>query len=176
MATDVKKQIAEVFESHAKKNGLDKVTVGAIVTECHISRQAFYYYYQDIVDVARCVMKERLALTWDQGEASEDPRKAVRIFADELVSQFPIISIALNSKLRGEMEMLLIREMKEFFQVVFTRQNCGRGLTKKQIQFQSDLMACGVAAFAIEHCNESSFNAAEFGELLWDMLKRTYGE
>ncbi len=176
MATDVKKQIADIFEIHARKYGLDKVTIGAIVSECHISRQAFYYYYQDIVDVARYVMKEKLQLTWSVGDAAGNPKEAVRIFADELVEQFSVISIMLNSKLRGELELLLISELREFFRIVFTRQNCGRDLTRKQMEFQTDLIACGIAAYAMEHCNERSFDRSEFSELLWDLLRRTYGE
>lgn len=176
MATDVKKQIADIFEIHARKYGLDKVTIGAIVSECHISRQAFYYYYQDIVDVARYVMKEKLKLTWSVGDAAGNPKEAVRIFADELVEQFPVISIMLNSKLRGELELLLISELREFFRVVFTRQNCGRDLTRKQLEYQTDLIACGITAYAMEHCNERSFDSLEFSELLWDLLRRTYGE
>ncbi len=176
MATDVKNQIAETFESFALKSGMDKVTVNSIVTACHISRQAFYYYFQDIIDVARYVMRKRLSITRTLGEEAGDPAKAVKIFSEDLISQFPVISIALNSKFREEMELLLIRELKEFFHTVFTRQSCGRELSVKQLEFQSDLIACGIAAYAIEHCNDRRFDASEFSQQLWDMLKRTYGE
>ncbi len=176
MATDVKQQIADTFVKHAKKTGMDKVTINAIVSECKISRQAFYYYFQDIVDVARYVMRERLRLTFNAGEEEENPQKASRIFAEDVVSQFPVISIALNSKFRGEMELLLIAELKEFFFAVFTRRNCGRDLSRKQLEFQSDFLACGMAAYAMEHCGEPNFDSEEFSKMLWEMLRRTYGE
>ncbi len=176
MVTDVKDRIAEAVERHAKKTGLDKVTVNAVVSECNISRQAFYYYYQDIVDVARYLMREKLKLTQETGENAAGPRAAVKSFAEEFAAQFPVVSIMLNSKLRGEMELLLIGELKEFFYTIFSRQNCGRDLSRKQLDFQSDLLACGLAAYAIEHCNESNFDASVFGELLWDLLKQAYGE
>lgn len=175
MATDVKKQIADTFEKHAKKSGMDKVTINAIVSECKISRQAFYYYFQDIVDVARYMMRERLRLTFNAGEET-NPREASRIFAEDVVSQFPTISIALNSKFRGEMELLLIAELKEFFFAVFTRHNCGRDLSRKQIEFQSDYLACGMAAYAMEHCSEPNFDSKQFSQMLWEMLRHTYGE
>ncbi len=176
MATDVKNQIAETFVKFATKSGIDKVTINAIVTECGISRQAFYYYYQDIVDVARYVMREKLKVTLVAGEEAEDPEKAVRIFAEDIVRQFPVISIMLNSKLRGEMELLLISGLKEFFRTIFNRRNCGRDLDRQQIEFQADFIACGMTAYAMEHCNEARFDSAELSKHLWDMLKRTYGE
>lgn len=176
MATDVKKQIADTFVKHAKKSGMDKVTINAIVSECRISRQAFYYYFQDIVDVARYVLRENLRLTFDAGDEEENPQKALRIFTEEVVEQFPVISIALNSKFRGEMELLLITELKEFFYAVFTHRNCGRDLSRKQLEFQSDFIACGMASYAMEHCGERNFDREEFSRMLWDMLRRTYGE
>lgn len=175
MATDVKNQIAETFERQARKNGIDKVTINAIVSECKISRQAFYYYFQDIVDVARYVMRERLKLTYHAGEDIEDPKIAVQMFSKEMISWFPVISIILNSKLRGEMELLMIRELKDFFHAILYRRNCGRDLNRRQMEFQADIIACGITAYAIEHCNELNFSTDEFSELLWDMLERGYG-
>lgn len=95
-------------------------------------------------------MKESLMLTLKAGEEAVDPKEAVDNFAGEFVKQFPVISIILNSKLRREMELLLIRELKKFFQTVFIRENCGSSLSRMQIDFQSDLIACGMAAYAIE--------------------------
>lgn len=176
MATDVKAQIAETFERHARKAGVDKVTVNAIVKDCNISRQAFYYYYQDIVDVARYVMREGLRMNLDKGMETDSPEEAVRIFAEELVSKFPLISISVNSKLRAEMEMLLIDEFKTFFLAIFAGRECGRGMTRKEKDFHADLLACGVAAYSVEHCNDLHPDAHEFAQLLWGFVGRAYGE
>ncbi len=175
MATDVKKQIAQTFVKRAKKVGMDKVTINAVVTECNISRQAFYYYYQDIVDVARYVIREELNMTLDANE-EEEPQEAVRYFAGQLTSRFPIISMVLNSKFRGEMEQILIGELRSFFQTIFTREECGRQLSRKQLAFQADFIACGLAGYAIEHCNDGAFDKEAFAGMLWDMLSRAYGE
>ncbi len=174
MPTDVKKQIAETFEKHAMRTGIDKVTVNAVVSECGISRQAFYYYFQDIVDVARYLIREKLSLTLDTGGEAEEPKQAVMIFARELVSQFPVISIAMNSKLRAEMEALLVKELKDFFCTIFVRTDLGRGLSRSQIDFRSEIMACGIFGYAIEHCHERDFDAELLGEQLWDLMKHAY--
>lgn len=175
MATDVKNQIAETFVRHARKVGMDKVTINAIVTELHISRQAFYYYYQDIVDVARYVLREGLTEALEVGEKTESPQEAVRIFSERLAEHFPTMAVMLNSKFRNEMEILLIKEMTQFFYTIFSRECIGRGLSRKQIEFQSDFIACGLAAYSIEHCNDLKFDVDEFAQMLWDLLSRTYG-
>lgn len=176
MATDVKKQIADTFERHARKVGMDKVTINAIVKDCNISRQAFYYYYQDIIDVARYVMREGLQMNLDKGMETESPEEAVKIFAEDLVPRFPLISISVNSKLRPEMEMLLIDEFKSFFLAIFSGRDCGRGMTRREKAFHADILACGIAAYSVEHCKDINFDAKEFGDLLWGFVKRAYGE
>lgn len=176
MATGLKQRIAETVEKHALRSGLDKVTVNAVVSECNISRQAFYYYYQDIIDVARYIMKEKLDQAMKTGEEMPDPQAAVRFFAEDLAGQFPVISVILRSRLRGEIELMLIGELKDFFRTIFIRQNCGRELSRKQIEFQADLIACGLVGYAIEHCNDRDFDRADFSEQFWDMLNRTYGK
>lgn len=176
MATDVKRQIAETFENHARRVGVDKVTINAIVKECNISRQAFYYYYQDIVDVARYVMREGLQMNLDKGMETDNPKEAVKIFAEDLVSKLPLISIGMNSRLRPELEMLLIDEFKSFFNAIFAGRECGRGMTRKEKDFHADLLACGVAGYSVEHCNDLHQDSKEFGELLWSFVGKAYGQ
>lgn len=175
MATDVKKQIADVFIKKSRQIGMDKVTISMIVSECGISRQAFYYYFQDILDVARYVMREGLKITYEEGEKARNPKDAVFIFVDDLVRQFPLISIAVNSKLRGKMEILLVNEMKSFFSFILSHMDCGRGLKREQIEFHSDFIACGVVLYSIEHCNDSVFCPENFRDQLWSLLSQVYG-
>lgn len=51
MPIDVKKRIVEAFVKLSKEKNIDKITVKDIVDECGISRQAFYYHFQDILEV-----------------------------------------------------------------------------------------------------------------------------
>ena len=82
----------------------------------------------------------------------------------------------MHSKLREEMELLLITELKSFFHTVFSHRECGRDLSRRQMDYQTDFLSCGVAAYAIEHCGDRAFDTQAFAELLWDCLQRTYGD
>ncbi len=176
MARDVKKQIAEVFINKSRQIGMDKVTISMIVSECGISRQAFYYYFRDIVDVARYVMREELRITYEGGEKAASTKEAVSLFVEEIVRQFPLIYIAINSKLRGEIEILLVKEMKEYFAFLLSHMEYGRGLKADQIEFHADFIACGMVLYTIEHCNDTGFDPDGFKEQLWGFLSRIYPE
>lgn len=175
MATKVKQQIADTMLRLAMKYGIDKVTVNAIVSECGISRQAFYYYYRDIVDVAQYVLEDFLQKVLREGEQTEDPKEGFWIFAEQFVDRLPVVSLTVHSKLRTEIEQILVRSLTEYFRTVFFRQECGRGLSQQQIDFHSDFLACGMTAFAVEHCNDREFDKEQFIQSLWDLVERTYG-
>ncbi|MCR5596380.1 MAG: TetR/AcrR family transcriptional regulator [Lachnospiraceae bacterium] len=176
MATDVKRQIADVLIKKAKTNGLDKVTVSMIVKECGISRQAFYYYYQDIVDVVRYLIREGLKNIYEEGENAHDPREGVSIFVEDIVRQFPLISIAVNSKYRGELEALLVDQMRQFFSFALSHMEYARDLRRDQIEFHADFIACGVVFYTIEHCGDTGFDKESFKKNIWNFLNRVYRE
>ena len=51
MAIDMKKTIAEAASSLLFEKRVKKLTVKDIVEECHITRQAFYYHFEDKFDL-----------------------------------------------------------------------------------------------------------------------------
>lgn len=48
-----KDKIADTLMRLLANKSLDKITVKLLVSECGISRQSFYYYFQDILDVTQ---------------------------------------------------------------------------------------------------------------------------
>ena len=53
MPSDMKARIAREFAELARTKSIDKITVKDIVEACHITRQTFYYHFQDLIDVTR---------------------------------------------------------------------------------------------------------------------------
>ncbi len=48
MANYTQQLIIETFESMVERMPFDKITVTALITECNIGRNTFYYHYEDI--------------------------------------------------------------------------------------------------------------------------------
>lgn len=51
MPVDVKQVIAETFAGLLEHKNVEKITVKELVDACHISRQTFYYHFQDTMEV-----------------------------------------------------------------------------------------------------------------------------
>ena len=62
MPLDVKRMIAEKFAELLEHEKIEKITVKQLVSECNISRQTFYYHFQDIPDLICYMMEQGLSL------------------------------------------------------------------------------------------------------------------
>ena len=60
MPGDMKAKIADTLNEILKHKELDKITVKELVDACNISRQSFYYHFQDIMEVVEWYQDQAL--------------------------------------------------------------------------------------------------------------------
>ena len=82
MAENLKDKIAETFLEMTARKSFDKITIKDLVQECGISRQAFYYHFQDILDVIEWILQEGAKRLLDRCLQAENTRAALRLFKD----------------------------------------------------------------------------------------------
>ena len=58
MPVNMKNVIADTFVSMAKQKPVDKITVKALIEACGVSRQTFYYHFQDIMEVIEWTLEQ----------------------------------------------------------------------------------------------------------------------
>lgn len=73
MPADMKETIAKAAQSLLFEHHVKKLTVKDIVERCHITRQAFYYHFEDIPDLFRWMLEKR---TEQNCSARSCPEKA----------------------------------------------------------------------------------------------------
>ncbi|MBQ3205429.1 MAG: TetR family transcriptional regulator, partial [Peptococcaceae bacterium] len=60
MSKETKQLIAETFVELSRQKSIDKVTVKDVVEACHVSRQTFYYHFQDLDDVMAWTLRQTM--------------------------------------------------------------------------------------------------------------------
>lgn len=85
MPVNMKAMIAETFLTLAGQKNVDKITVKDLVEACGISRQTFYYHFQDIIDVVEWLVERDTQAMLERSLAAGDPREAIRIFVADVV-------------------------------------------------------------------------------------------
>lgn len=84
MAQFTKKAIAESLIKMLNEKPLDKITVKAVVEDCGINRNTFYYHFEDIPTLVKCILDaetEKVLLGTDDIDSWEDGFIAAAQFA-----------------------------------------------------------------------------------------------
>ena len=88
MAIDMKVEIAEAARKLLMEKKVKKLTVKDIVDECHITRQAFYYHFEDIPDMFRWVLEKGAQLIREAG-LGKDGEERLRYFMLMAINALP---------------------------------------------------------------------------------------
>lgn len=108
MPADMKRLIAETFFRMVKHGNIDKITVKALIEECHISRQTFYYHFQDIMDVLEWTVRQKTQQLVEQSLQAEDMRSVLKIFVSDAVERFPMLRKLMESQRRAQIEQIML--------------------------------------------------------------------
>lgn len=79
MPIDMKTVISNTFVSMVKQKGIDKITVKALIEACDISRQTFYYHFQDIMEVIGWSLEQAAKNMLAKSLEADTPEEALGI-------------------------------------------------------------------------------------------------
>lgn len=168
MHGDTKKMIAEQLFRILEHKKLEDVTIKYLVDACGISRQTFYYHFQDIIDVLEWGM--RLAVEQDLAKSlqTQDPRDAIRIFLVRVVRNRDVTRSLLKSKRREEFEQILLHGFYQYLQELFRRKWPNPSLSVADIEVLLDFYTYGLMGLLIKHCQAKELDE----DLLVDQIYR----
>ena len=98
MPVDMKKKIAEAALRLLTEKKARKLTVKDIVEECHITRQSFYYHFEDIPDLLRWVLEQGLERMMEETQAKENGEESIRYFFLMAVNAMPYVRNPITAK------------------------------------------------------------------------------
>ena len=80
MPMDTKQYIADHLNALLKRMQLEDITVKALVEDCQISRQTFYYHFQDLMDVIQWSIHQALDRSLQKSLQAGSLEEAIGIF------------------------------------------------------------------------------------------------
>lgn len=130
MAVDMKESIAQAVKTLLMEKGVRRLTVKEIVEECHITRQAFYYHFEDIPGVIRWSLQREIERTMREAQAQGDGESRLRYLFLMAIPALPYVKKGMESNFRDELERLLEQNVQALFARVCDEeglyQNCTR--------------------------------------------------
>lgn len=118
MPADMKAIIAQAFKELAQQKSIDKITVKSLIESCGISRQTFYYHFQDIMDVISWSLQQASEETLARSIKAGTPREALRLLISDVSENRSMIIRLLDSQRRSEIEALFVRTARGSLQEI----------------------------------------------------------
>lgn len=144
MASDVKKEIAEAARTLLEEKGVKKLTVKDIVEECHITRQTFYYYFENIPELFRWILEEKTEELMRAGFGSGDPEEELRYFFLMAINARGDFQKVMESNYGDELQALLKQHIYQVMERIADEKNlfqdCSRFRMKWILRYHCSAM------------------------------------
>ncbi len=171
MPADRKGQIAEEFMKLAKSRPVDKITVKDIVTACHITRQTFYYHFQDLM-IEWCLQQTMESLV-EQSLSSPDRLQAMRLFVETAVEARELIRKLLASSQREQTERLLVKTTRVYLQEIIDRKELFQNVSRIDMEVALNFYASAIVGTLLEACQKTRVNVEQLAGQLIRLLDGT---
>lgn len=167
---NVKKSISDAFYELSKHSDIDKITVVDLVKACHISRQTFYYHFQDILEVCEWGLKERMQQITLQVISQENAKEAVYVFFQGM-SEYHMYFYKLHYSSRREyLEKELFHQIQSLMQEALKKNIPDHELKQSDLEFILNFYAIGIAEYLTMHVNEE-IDAKQLSDKVYRMMK-----
>ena len=172
MPLNMKSTIANAFMTLSKTKDVDKITVTDLVKACHISRQTFYYHFQDILEViewsVQQVFQEILARRMD----TDAPEDTLRTFIESSSEADVLLKKLLHSQRREQIETIFVNAVRSYLQEVLNRQELKSDLPLADAKIMLDFCTYGIVGLLLENCGKKSLDKEKMANQMVRLISK----
>lgn len=133
MAVDMKESIAEAARKLLFEKNKKKLTVKDIVAECRITRQTFYYHFEDISALLRWTLERDLNQLLQETRAQEDSEKGLFHCFLVAINVMPYVKKGMQTNYREELEQLLTQYVYRLFDQIVEDENLYQNCSRSEL-------------------------------------------
>ncbi len=150
--TDKKKMISEMYLELLKVKPGDKITVKMLIDECGLSRQTFYYHFQDIMDVVEYTLKRILDEIVVNCSRIDDSKQAIMLILDTVDQNRGLISKLENTSRSKECERFVADGIHRVMEELLERKPSNiENIKPGDLQFVLSFFSYGILGIVNDH-------------------------
>ena len=170
MPSDTKQAIAAAFAQISQKKPVDKITVKDLVEHCGISRQTFYYHFQDILDVMEWSIRQLLQKAMDNGLHMPSEAEAIEEFIIVATTYGDVLLRLLNSQKREQVESFFVTAMSTCIQQFIIARKPDWKFSHADWTMVLRFYACGMTGVILDLCRKKDVDYKQLSVQLAELL------
>lgn len=170
MAIDMKEIIAAGAGRLLLDKKVKKLTVKDIVEECNISRQTFYYHFEDIPGLLKWKLETEFDKMLQECMAQDDLERGMHYVFSVVINMQPHVERGLQTNYGEDFEKLLKEFAYRFFRQLIEEKELykGHSLFEKELIIRYHCNA--MAGIGREWTNEDTQNMEEIVHFLYSLV------
>ena len=170
MPIDMKNIISETFMTMVQKKGIYKITVKALIDACNISRQTFYYHFQDIMEVIEWSMERATQKMLARSLETESPEYAIGILISAAMENRTLIRRLLASQKREQIEKVFVQAVRTYLQNLIRNKANGLALYYSDMELALDFWAFGISGLLFKYCEQEQVDVKSMAQHICRLL------
>lgn len=171
MASNTKNLIANSFFKLIKNEEFDKITVTDLVEDCDISRQTFYYHFDDISKMIEWVFDRDSSIACTKAEEYTNWNDAVQAYVEFIDNYRTLFVKAICSKQFLPIYNLLHKSISKFIISFSSNRMKLNNTMKNNLEFIVDMCANAISGHIIQNIGNDDYSNNEIISKIHDILK-----
>ena len=135
MARNTKWAIIEAYIELIKTKNIDKVTVKDVVEVCGITRQTFYYHFQDLLDVIEWGLRTTGDTAVQRGVEAGSVEAAIHLFLDAADRNRQVGRKIFTSQKKPQLCDMIFHMMESLLFAIFKEKNADASIPVDELDF-----------------------------------------
>ena len=170
MPVNVKPMIADAFLKLSKEKNIDKITVKDIVDECGISRQSFYYHFQDILEVIEWSAEQAFQKLLARSMETDNAEAVFQDFIAAADEASAMLRKLLNSQKREQVERLMVRAVRTYLQEMIRRKGPITDIPYEDAETALSFCTYGIVGLLLEYCKKKDVDRDRLARQMYRLL------
>ncbi|MGN0157561.1 MAG: TetR family transcriptional regulator [Brotaphodocola sp.] len=145
-----KKVILDAAYRLMAKKSLDRITVTDIAAECQITRQTFYYHFQDILEMVEWGMQNEVEKLTVKGKNAESIEEALMLYCQAVMEKRDFFSKIVESRYNRQLTPMLAEHLRNYIVQIVQKRVELEERPAKDMFFLVRYHAGAVAAMLVE--------------------------
>lgn len=145
MASNTKCTIIQAYADLITQKNIDKITVKDVVEVCGITRQTFYYHFQDLLDVIEWGLRQATEHAVQQGLQADTMEEALYIFLSAADRNRQLGRKILNSQKKNQICDMIFHSIQNWLFAMFKERNQNTSYPVHELDFALHFYSYAIA-------------------------------
>ena len=163
---NMKAVIADAFAKLAAEKNIDKITVKDLVEACGISRQTFYYHFQDILEVIEWSMEQGFQRLLEKSLSAKAPEEDFLEFITASKDSERLLQKLLQSQRREQIETLLAQSVCTYLRTLVEEKGGPPEIPYEDRETALNFCTYGIVGLLLECCGKKETDRRRLAQQL----------